>query len=296
MKRIILLSIIVLVASGCAPTPQQQSRLQNQVFSVRQVQKKQDQTLKNNQNRLAALTQKIEELEERSSRAVSQKSQSMRSNQADIASRLESQRIKLATLTGTQEGLQRSLDDVSRTKAEHSRQLAALKDRLRRLEQDLQQVTSQMGIETEEKAQPSAQKSDTKTSTEKADRPKEITPDFLYEKGLQAFNNREYKTARGLWADMIKSFPEHELVPNAYFWQGEAYYQLQDFANAALKYNEVIEKYSKHNKYPAALLKQGLTYYALHKNRAGRLRLEELIKKFPDRAEAKRARIFLDNR
>jgi TolA-binding protein len=69
---------------------------------------------------------------------------------------------------------------------------------------------------------------------------------------------------------------------------------MQDFDNAILNYNKVIEKYAESSKYPAALLKMGLSLFALNKSKEGELRLEELIRKFPDRAEAGRARMFLD--
>jgi tol-pal system protein YbgF len=301
MKKTLFIGIMLSLVLGCTTTtPQQNSLLQNQVFSLRQVQKKQSETQKKIQDQIAALEKRIQELSQRpagdraeDSQAVSQ---SVLSKQADLASKVESQQIKLATLMGSQEELERSVKEVRETGLNNEEQLKSLEKRLSRLETELHQIVSQLGIDTTERSAQEVPKPKTEKETQEPEKSQKITPEFLYDQGLQAFNQRDYTKALGLWSDMVDSFPEHELTPNAYFWQGEAYYQMQDFAKAALQYNRVIEQFPESNKYPAALLKQGLSYYALDKNKAGRLRLEELIQKFPNRAEAKRAQIFLNNR
>lgn len=301
MKKTLFIGIMLSLVLGCTTTtPQQNSLLQNQVFSLRQVQKKQSETQKKIQDQIAALEKRIQELSQRpagdraeDSQAVSQ---SVLSKQADLASKVESQQIKLATLMGSQEELDRTVKEVRETGLNNEEQLKSLEKRLSRLETELHQMVSQLGIDTTERSAQEVPAPKTEKETQQSEKSQKITPEFLYDQGLQAFNQRDYTKALGLWSDMVDSFPEHELTPNAYFWQGEAYYQMQDFAKAALQYNRVIEQFPESNKYPAALLKQGLSYYALDKNKAGRLRLEELIQKFPNRAEAKRAQIFLNNR
>ena len=301
MKKTLFIGIMLSLVLGCTTTtPQQNSLLQNQVFSLRQVQKKQSETQKKIQDQIAALEKRIQELSQRpagdraeDSQAVSQ---SVLSKQADLASKVESQQIKLATLMGSQEELDRTVKEVRETGLNNEEQLKSLEKRLSRLETELHQMVSQLGIDTTERSAQEVPAPKTEKETQQSEKSQKITPEFLYDQGLQAFNQRDYTKALGLWSDMVDSFPEHELTPNAYFWQGEAYYQMQDFAKAALQYNRVIEQFPESNKYPAALLKQGLSYYALDKNKAGRLRLEELIQKFPNRAEAKRAQIFLNSR
>lgn len=301
MKKTLFIGIMLSLVLGCTTTtPQQNSLLQNQVFSLRQVQKKQSETQKKIQDQIAALEKRIQELSQRpagdraeDSQAVSQ---SVLSKQADLASKVESQQIKLATLMGSQEELDRTVKEVRETGLNNEEQLKSLEKRLSRLETELHQMVSQLGIDTTERSAQEVPAPKTEKETQQSEKSQKITPEFLYDQGLQAFNQRDYTKALGLWSDMVDSFPEHELTPNAYFWQGEAYYQMQDFAKAALQYNRVIEQFPESNKYPAALLKQGLSYYALYKNKAGRLRLEELIQKFPNRAEAKRAQIFLNSR
>lgn len=301
MKKTLFIGIMLSLLLGCTTTtPQQNSLLQNQVFSLRQVQKKHSETQKKIQDQIAALEKRIQELSRQpagdkaeGSQAVSQ---SVLSKQADLSSKVESQQIKLATLMGSQEELERTVKAVRETGLNNEEQLKSLEKRLSRLETELHQMVSQLGIDTAEDSPQEVPSPKTEKETQEPEKSQKITPEFLYDQALQAFNQRDYTKALGLWSDMLDSFPEHEMAPNAYFWQGEACYQLQDFAKAALQYNRVIQQFPESNKYPAALLKQGLSYYALNKNKAGRLRLEELIQKFPNRAEAKRAQIFLNNR
>ncbi|WP_051261152.1 tol-pal system protein YbgF [Desulfovibrio inopinatus] len=115
----------------------------------------------------------------------------------------------------------------------------------------------------------------------------------MYERGLEAFKNRQYDQAIAVWKDFVSSYPSDSLAPNALFWQGEAYYQKGDFANAALMYQDVIEKYSSSNKYPAAMLKQGISFMRMGNKSAGAIVLKDLISKYPNSAEATRAKNVL---
>lgn len=115
----------------------------------------------------------------------------------------------------------------------------------------------------------------------------------IYAKGMQAFQARDYDKAIGLWGDVAKSYPKHDLAPNASFWLGEAYYQKGDWGQAVLNYNNVVEKFPKSNKTPSAMLKMGMAFQKLNKKDAARLMFQDLIKKFPESAEAKRAKALL---
>ncbi|MFZ5425688.1 MAG: tol-pal system protein YbgF [Thermodesulfobacteriota bacterium] len=115
----------------------------------------------------------------------------------------------------------------------------------------------------------------------------------IYAKGMQAFQARDYDKAIGLWGDVAKSYPKHDLAPNASFWLGEAYYQKGDWGQAVLNYNTVVEKFPKSNKTPSAMLKMGMAFQKLNKKDAARLMFQDLIKKFPESAEARRAKALL---
>lgn len=115
----------------------------------------------------------------------------------------------------------------------------------------------------------------------------------LYAKGMQAFQAKDYDKAAGMWRDVAKNYPKHNLAPNAYFWMGEAYFQKGDMGQAVLNYNEVVEKFPKSTKAPAAMLKMGMAFQRLNKKDAAKLMFQDLVKKFPESAEARRAKSLL---
>ncbi|WP_243364466.1 tol-pal system protein YbgF [Fundidesulfovibrio terrae] len=115
----------------------------------------------------------------------------------------------------------------------------------------------------------------------------------IYTKGMQAFQAKDYDKAASMWRDVAKNYPKHNLASNAYFWMGEAYFQKGDMAQAVLNYNEVVEKFPKSTKAPSSMLKMGMAFQKLNKKDAARLMFQDLIKKFPDSAEARRAKALL---
>jgi len=191
-----------------------------------------------------------------------------------------------------------------------------LAKRIDRLEGNLRQMGSQLGVEvgTQPAAQapagddeqarqasvngpaPSTPAAQAPAQTGRTDVPSAPNADpaeAIYSKAMQAFQARDYDKAIGLWSDVAKSYPKHTLAPNAAFWLGEAYYQKNDLPQAVLNYNTVVEKFPKSNKAPAAMLKMGMAFQKLNKKDAARLMFQDLIKKYPDSAEAKRAKALL---
>ncbi len=238
-------------------------------------------------NRLDLLEKKVKEIEKELDQ-LAKHAQPVRSTQADLWETLKSQRIKLATLKGKQEQIQHTIGDLKKNTTNSTQIIKSLQNKTQSIKTDLEKIISQLGIEIEEtKKTPSSPPKDSPNKKQ------EQTPSLLYDKALNAFQKRNYQSAQTLWSEFAQNFPEHDLVPNAIFWQGECLYQMEDFSRAIQKYQTVIEKHSKSNKYPSALLKQGLSFYKLGKNKAGRIRLEELIDKFPNKAESRRAKMFL---
>ena len=197
--------------------------------------------------------------------------------------------------------------------------LPELSKRIQKVEGNLKQMGSQLGVEIDgqqpaagqqpqdpnapaapqatgqapgqPQAQPQAQ-----TQARPTDVPSATNVDpaeAIYAKGMQAFQAKDYDKAAIMWRDVAKTYPKHTLAPNAYFWMGEAYFQKGDMGQAVLNYNEVVEKFPKSNKTPSAMLKMGMAFQKLNKKEAARLMFSDLIKKFPDSAEARRAKSLL---
>ncbi|MBI4804152.1 MAG: tol-pal system protein YbgF [Desulfovibrio sp.] len=190
-----------------------------------------------------------------------------------------------------------------------------LSKRLQKLEGNIRQMASQLGVEVDGQQPAAGQAPGIDTQAQQASlspgspsasqapatsRPTDVPAaanadpaEAIYAKGMQAFQAKEYDKAAGMWRDVAKNYPKHTLAPNAYFWMGEAYFQKGDMAQAVLNYNEVVEKFPKSNKAPSAMLKMGMAFQKLNKKDAAKLMFQDLIKKFPDSAEARRAKSLI---
>ena len=287
MKKTIVLLGATLLLSACVTT-QDFNHLQNRVA---QLQQKQQRTQQQTGQRLQKMEKKLHQTQEQTRQLISKSTSPVRSTQANLWSEIETLKRNLARLRGEQESLQRQLKRYGAASSNSTERLDSLAARLEDVEAATQQIESQLGLETSaSEAKPSDRKSSRASSNGAQG------PESLYDRALQAFRDREYEKASSLWSLFVENNKEHQLVPNAYLWMGESYYQLEDYPQAVLKYQKVIEEYPDSGKYPPALLKQGLSFYKLNKNKAGRILLQELIDKYPDRAEARRARNFLQGR
>jgi len=191
-----------------------------------------------------------------------------------------------------------------------------LSKRIQKLEGNLRQMASQLGVEVDgqqpgagqapgidiqaqqaslspSSGTPAAQAPSTARPTDVPSAAGADPAEAIYAKGMQAFQAKDYDKAAGMWRDVAKNYPKHTLAPNAYFWMGEANFQKGDMAQAVLNYNEVVEKFPKSNKAPSAMLKMGMAFQKLNKKDAAKLMFQDLIKKFPDSAEARRAKSLI---
>lgn len=292
MQKIIFLFLIAFFITGCTTTMEDYNQLQRQLNELRHVQRQDKLQF---QDTIQTLEQEIAALQEQTEKLMDQTAGGVRSIQADLWSGLEAQKVELATIKGMQEEARLKLLNLEQQQSAREQEIVEMQEQLQVLDSQVQQVISQLGLEIESKIS-SADAEPRPESRDDIPGPETDPAQQIYEQALESFNQREYAQAISLWSEFMESFSEHELVPNAYFWQGESYYQLQDYAQAALQYQEIIENFPESSKYPTSLLKQGLSFYHLDKNKAGRILLQELIDEYPDSAEAKRARIFLQER
>ena len=219
--------------------------------------------------------------------------------QANLAAELDGLRSQIQRLSAENEELKAKM----RSLGGEGSSLADLSRRVQKLEGNLRQMGSQLGVEVDGQ-QPAAQTQDGQNpfqaqqpAAQAAKQPEPAASsdpaEALYNKGMQAYQAKEYDKAAGLWRDVAKSYPKHALASNAYFWLGEAYFQKGDWGQAVLNYNEVADKFPKSNKAPSAMLKMGMAFQKLNKKEAARLMFQDLIKKHPDSAEARRAKSLL---
>lgn len=286
----------VLVNGGCIAVRQNRDQFPDRISLLMQEQKLQNETQKEIKTKLMELEKMIQDIEAKLNHAVSQKSECQISGQKEIStSRLDKQSEILEFMENEKLFEPQNDEDIREAKPKLEK-IDENDQTMANLEEDSGKIHNQIEFNLEKinAAQEIEQKRESKENL--CIKHKNMMPDNLYERALQAINKQEYEVALGFLGEMTTCFEDHKLISSAYFWYGEACYQLQDFENAVKNYNKVIKDCPESSKYPAALLRSGLSDYAMGNIEEGQQRLEELIRKFSNRAEAKRAELFLENR
>lgn len=286
----------VLINGGCIAVRQNRDQLPDRISLVMQEQKLQNETQKEIKTKLMELEKMIQEIEANLNHAANQKSECQISGQKEISTSRLDKKTEILEFMGNEKLFEPQHDENIREAKPKIEKINKNDYAMATLEEDSGKINNQ--IELKLKKINATQEINPKGESKEnlCIKHKNMTPDKLYERALQAINKQEYQAALGFLSEMTACFEEHKLISSAYFWHGEACYQLQDFENAVKNYNKVIKDYPESPKYPAALLKSGLSDYAMGNIEEGQQRFEELIRKFSNRAEAKRAELFLKNR
>lgn len=193
----------------------------------------------------------------------------LRKGAADLQATQDNIRMDIQELSGKLDDLKVQVQKPSEEKAfqkeEIERRLAALEDRMQKLEK-------RVGVAADTKGAPAAE-----------------TAEGLYESGINLFRAGDMQKARETFAGFSERYPKHELRANALFWIGETYYNEKKYEQAVLAYQEVIKNFPKKDKAPGAMLKQAMSFKALGDKKNARYVLNELQEVYPRSAEAKKA-------
>lgn len=117
----------------------------------------------------------------------------------------------------------------------------------------------------------------------------------LFEVAKSDFNAGRYDIAKGGFEDLIKQFPESNLIEIAEYWIGECFYAKREYGNAAKKYMEYIKKYPEGERMSVTLYKLGLTYERLNKVKSKNMVWKKLLDQYPESQEAKMVKVQMDN-
>lgn len=200
--------------------------------------------------------------------------EAMRKNAAELQAAQDTIRLDLQELSGKTDDLklllQQRADEKSFLKEENDRRVAALEERLAKLEKKVDELKG-----------PEA-----RSGTE-------ATPESIYQSGLDAYRSGDLRKALDQFTRFVERNPKHELTANARYWIGEVYYSEKNYEQAILAFQDVIKNYPKKDKAPAALLKQGLSFKALGDLRSARHVLNKVLSDYPRSEEAKKARDLL---
>lgn len=201
----------------------------------------------------------------------------LRKGTADLQVSLDSAKVDMQVLAGKVDDAtlqaKKPADDISLLKEDLDRRLTALEARVGNIEKNSEDQQKKM--------------------TEAAAKQSELSPDVLYQQGLDSFKGGNTQRARELLTKFVEQHPNHELVANAHYWIGETYYTEKIYDQAILEFEKVIKNYPGKEKVPAAMLKQALAFKGLGDKKSARYVLGKLIENFPRSSEAGMAKTKL---
>jgi tol-pal system protein YbgF len=207
----------------------------------------------------------------------------LRKGSADLQATLDNARVDMQVLTGKVEDVrilaQKPADDVALLKSDTAKRLAAMEERLGRVEQGIASIDKKFAELNQLQAQ--AQQ----------------TPDNLYRLGMEAMKAEGGAAkAREYFSKFLELYPKHKLAANAKYWVGETYYSEKNYEQAILEFQEVIQHYPDREKAPAALLKQGMSFKELGDAKSAHYDFKRVVEEYPKSEEAKIARERLNQK
>ncbi len=201
----------------------------------------------------------------------------LRKGTADLQVSLDSAKVDMQVLAGKVDDAtlqaKKPADDISLLKEDLDRRLTALEARVGNIEKNSEDQQ--------------------KKTTEAAAKQSELSPDVLYQQGLDSFKGGNTQRARELLTKFVEQHPNHELAANAHYWIGETYYTEKIYDQAILEFEKVIKNYPGKEKVPAAMFKQALAFKGLGDKKSARYVLGKLIENFPRSSEAGMAKAKL---
>jgi len=250
--------IVLCLAAGCASRGDVES-VQRDSYDLK--------------NRISRLEKDMGEIRQETKDELQTTVKNLRKGAADLQATQDTIRVDIQELSGKLDDLKLQVQKPAEEKAfqreEAERRLAALEDRMQKLEKKL-------GATADSKGVPAAE-----------------TPENIYENGLSLFKSGDMQKSREAFTLFTEKYPRHELKPNALFWIGESYYGEKKYEQAILAYQEVIKNFPKKDKAPGAMLKQAMSFKALGDKKNARYVLKELQEVYPRSAEAKKAQQLL---
>ena len=107
-----------------------------------------------------------------------------------------------------------------------------------------------------------------------------------------AFNlvRTDYAQAEVALKEFINKYPNDALTGSAQYWLGETYYVRNDFQQAAVAFLNAYQKFPKGAKAPDSLHKLGLSLASMGKKSDGCVALAKMLKDYPQAAETLKRR------
>lgn len=267
MKKTLLFASIVALLTGCAT----KSDLQLAQQDIEELKSR----LLTAEKNISQVTVEAREITEKSSREAIKNLENLRKGTADMQANLDTMRVDVQGMTGRVEDLvlaaKKPFEDISLLKEDTSKSVAAMDQRLKKLEASLEENAAKIAAIVKSLETPP-------------------NPDNNYKLALDTLRSGEISRGRDLFTAFIEQFPGNKLVPNAKYWIGESYYLEKNYEQAIVEFQKVIKEFPGKEKTTAAIFKQALSFRELGDNKSARYLLKELIDKYPKSEEVSLAK------
>lgn len=200
--------------------------------------------------------------------ALTQRIETVNTNQIDFANQLESIRADLAKLLGQQEVLSHDLEAAQKRQKDF---YIDLDNRLRKLEL-------------------TANEASIPTPPAKVDGAKETNG---YEAALNLLKASKFKEAGASFLSFIEAWPNSTMQDSATYWAAYAHAQAKDHKQAAALFGKFAATWPQDERAPDALEAQAESLKALKAVNAARDVLQKLSDKYPASDAGKRAKLEL---
>jgi tol-pal system protein YbgF len=270
MRRSLLIVLFVFSMAGCA-TRSDMQLVQEDVDELKN-------RLLLTEKNIASIKVDAKEIAEKSSREALKDLESLRKGTADMQANLDAMRIDVQVMAGRVEDLmlaaKKPFEDITLLKEDTSKSVAAMEERLKKLEAAVEGSSTRIAAITKSLESPPS-------------------PENSYKLALDTLKRGETAKAREMFAAFAEQFPHHKLLPNARYWIGETYYIEKNYEQAVVEFQHVIKEYPGKEKVPAALLKQAMSFRELGDVKSAKFILREIIDKYPQAEETATAKEML---
>lgn len=205
--------------------------------------------------------------------------------------------------------MERVLSELTGRVEESTHQIGQLRDRLERMNGDVDFRLSQLekgddgGAKTAAAPPPApAARNEPppaakpQTAAAAPTLPAGATADRQYEHAFGLLQQSDYDKAEKAFQDFIAKNKGHTLAGNAQYWLGETYYVRGKYAEAAVAFAEGVQKYPKNNKAPDNLLKLGMALGQLNQKNDACTAYKQLVQRFPEAAASIKRRAETERR
>ena len=279
--RVVLTSILLLSMLGCASQQdldtvrRDNDEIKNRLFTIEKgLSQVRGEVRDGVEKSLSGYRQNLDALQKEMT-GYQKDMAALRKGGADLQATLDSARVDMQLLTGKVDDVrllaEKPANDMVLLKEDLNKRLAALDDRLSKLEKAV----------AEQQTQPKPAQ----------------TPEALYQQGQEAMKGGDPAKAREILSKFIELYPQHKLAANAHYWLGETYYSDKNYDQAIVEFQEVIKNFpNNREKVPAAMLKQGMAFKELGDSKSAAYVFKKLIEEYPKSEEAKIAKNKLRGR